>query len=66
MPLPPYYLKVILTSRMACIVTMMMYRGQILQMLFECFSKGPGGSPYVFVITGEVTALEPVYGPHFC
>ena len=65
MPLPPYYLKFILTSRMACIVAMMMYRGGILQMLFESFSKGPGGFPYVFIITGKVTTLEPIYGPTF-
>ena len=45
MPLPPYYLKAILTSRMACIVAIMMYRGGILQVLFESFSKDPGGSP---------------------
>ena len=65
MPLPPYYLKVILTSRMVCIVAMMMYRGGILQVLFESFSKGPGGFPYVIIITGKGTALEPIYGPTF-
>ena len=65
MPLPTYYLKVILTSRMACIVIMMMYRGGILQVLFESFSKGPGSFPYVFIITGKVTTLEPIYGPIF-
>ena len=65
MPLPPYYLKVILTSRMACIVTTMMYRGRILQGLFESFSKGLGGFLYVFIITDEVTTLKPVYGLTF-
>ena len=65
MPLPPYYLKVILASRMECIVAMMMYRGGILQVLFEFFSKGPGGLPYVFIITGKVTTLELIYGPTF-
>ena len=45
MPLPPYYWKVILSSRMACIVAMMMYRGGILQVLFKSFSKGPGSFP---------------------
>ena len=45
MPLPPYYLKVILTSRRACVIAMMMYRRGILQVLFESFTKGPGGSP---------------------
>ena len=63
--LPPYYLKVMLTGRMVCVVTMMMYRGGILQVLFESFSKGPRCFPYVFIITGKVTTLEPVYGPTF-
>ena len=64
MPLPPYYLKVVLTSRMACIVGMMMYRGGIHQVLFES-QKGPGGFPCVFITTGKVTTLEPIYGPTF-
>ena len=29
-------------------------------MLFESFTQGPGGSPYIFIITGEVTTLEPI------
>ena len=45
MPLPPYYLKVVMASRMACIVAMMMYGEGILQVLFESFSKGPGSFP---------------------
>ena len=65
MPLPPYYLEVILTGRMACVMAMMMYRGGIPQMLFESFTKGPGGFPYVFIITGKVTTLEPIFGPTF-
>ena len=65
MPLPPYYLKVVMTSRMACTVAMMMYRTGILQVLFESFSKGPRGFPYVFIVTGKVTTLEPIYGPTF-
>ena len=39
--------------------------GRILQVLFEYFSKGPGGFPYVFIIPGQVTTLKPVYGPSF-
>ena len=65
MPLPPYYLKVLLTGRMVCVVAMMMYRGSILQVLLESFSKGPGGFPYVFIITGKVTTLESIYGLTF-
>ena len=34
-------------------------------MLFESFSKGPIGFPYVFLITCKVPALEPVDGPTF-
>ena len=32
-------------------------------MLFESFTKGPRGYPYIFIITEEVTTLEPIYGP---
>ena len=31
-------------------------------MLFVSFSKGPGGFPYVFIITGEVPTLIPING----
>ena len=31
-------------------------------MLFVSFTKGPGGFPYVFIITGEVPTLIPVDG----
>ena len=44
MTLPPYYLKVILTSRMACIIAMMMYGRGVFQVFFESFSKSPGVS----------------------
>ena len=46
-------------------VAMMMNGGVVLQVLFEPFSKSPGGFPYVFIITGKVTTLEPIYGPTF-
>ena len=65
MPLLPYYLEVIISGRMVCVVAVMMYRGRFLQMLFESFSKGRGGFPYVLIITGKVTALEPIYSPTF-
>ena len=32
-------------------------------MLFESFTIGPGGFPCIFIITGEVTTLELIYGP---
>ena len=31
-------------------------------MLSVSFTKGPGGFPYVFIITYEVPTLIPVYG----
>ena len=65
MPLPPYYLEVLLGGGMICVTAMMMYGRGLLQVLFESFTKGPGGFPYVFIITAEVTTLEPVYGPTF-
>ena len=65
MSLPPYYLEVLLGGGMTCVTAMMMYGGSILQVLFEFFTNGPGGFPYVFIITGKVTTLEPVYGPTF-
>ena len=65
MPLPPYYLKVMLSGRMACVIVGMMYWGGFLKVLFESFSKGSRGFPYAFIIAGKVTTLEAVYGPTF-
>ena len=65
MPLLPYYLEVILTSRVACMIAVMVNGWGVLQVLFESVSKGPGGFPYVFIITGKVTTLELVYGSTF-
>ena len=50
---------------MTCVVAMMMHRGGIIQVLLESFSKGPRGFPCVFIITGKVTTLKPIYGPTF-
>ena len=47
MPLPPYYLEVIMVSGVACYSTMMMDSRGGLQVLFVSFTKGPGGFPYV-------------------
>ena len=63
MPLPPYYLEVVLSGRMACAIAMMIYREGFLQVLFESFSKGARGFHYAFIITCKVITLEPVYGP---
>ena len=65
MPLPPYYLEVVLSGRMACVIAVMMYMGWFLKALFESFFKGPTCFPYVFIITDKVTALQPVYGHTF-
>ena len=60
MPILPYYLEVMLSGRLACVIAVMMYRGGVLKVLFEPFSKGSSSLPYVFIITHKVTALEPV------
>ena len=65
MPLPPYYLEAIKTDEVACMVTVLVNGWGILQVLFVSFTKGPGGFPYVFIITREVTTLEPTDGPVF-
>ena len=64
-PIPSYYLEVLLRDGMICVAAMMIYWEGIFQVLFESFSKGPSGFPYLFIITGKVTTLEPVYGPTF-
>ena len=60
MPLPPYYLEVIMTGGVACMATVLMNVWGVLQVLFVSFTKGPGGFPYVFIIKWEVTILEPI------
>ena len=46
----------------ACNGTMMVDSRGGLQVLFVSFTKGPGGFPYVFIITAQVVALVPVDG----
>ena len=62
MHLPPYYLEVILVSGMACLVTVVMNSRGGLQVLFVSFTKGPGGFPYVLIITTLVPTLIPIDG----
>ena len=47
---------------MACYGTVLMDSRGGLHVLFVSFTKGPGGFPYVFIITAKVVALVPVYG----
>ena len=46
-------------------IAVMMNGGGVQQVLFEPFTKNLGGFPYVFIITGKIPTLEPVYGPTF-
>ena len=62
MPLPPYYLEVILVSGVASLGAVMVNGRGGLQVLFVSFTKGPGGFPYVFIITAQVTTLVPIDG----
>ena len=50
-PSPPYYLEVILVSGVASLGAMVMNGRGGLQVFFVSFTKGPGGFPYVFIIT---------------
>ena len=61
----PYYLEIVLGGRVAGTDAMMMYGGGFLQVLLESFSKGPGGLPYIFIITCKVPTLEVIDGPTF-
>ena len=61
-PLPSYYFEVIVVNGVVGFVIVMMNRWGVLQVLFVSFTKGPGGFPYVFIITGEVPTLVPIDG----
>ena len=49
-PLPPYYLEVVIVSGVACLAAVMMNGRGGLRVLFVSFTKGPAGFPYVFTI----------------
>ena len=61
-PLPSYYFEVVLVNGVISLVIVVMNGWGVLQVLFVSFTKGPGGFPYVFIITCEVSTLIPVYG----
>ena len=54
MPLPPYYLEVVMASGMASLSTMVMNSRGGLQVLFVSFTKGPGGFPYFIDKVSEI------------
>ena len=54
-----------MTGGVACMVNVLMNGCGVLWVLFISFTKGPGGFPYVFIITREVTTLEPINGSTF-
>ena len=58
----PYYFEVVLVNGVIGLVIVMMNGWGVHQVLFVSFTKGPGGFPYVFIITGEVPTLIPVDG----
>ena len=51
-----------MVSGIACFDTVVMNGRGGLQVLFVSFTKGPGGFPYVFIITALVPTLLPVDG----
>ena len=51
MPLPPYYLEVVMVGGVACYSTVVMDSRGGLQVLFVSFTKGPGGFPYVLLVS---------------
>ena len=46
----------------ACLAAVVKNRWGGLQVLLVSFTKGPGGFPYVFIITTQVTTLVQIYG----
>ena len=61
-PLPPYYFEVIVIDGVVGLIIVMMNGGGVLQVLFVSFTKGPGGFPYVLIITANVPTLISIDG----
>ena len=61
-PLPPYYFEVVVIDGVISLIVVVMNRWGVLQMLFISFTKGPGGFPYVLIITAKVPTLIPIDG----
>ena len=62
MPLPAYYLEVVMVGGVASLAVVVMNGWGGLRVLLVSFTKGPGGFPYVFIITAQVTTLVSIYG----
>ena len=59
-PLPPYYFEVIVIDGVVGLIVVMMDGWGVPQVLFVSFTKGPGGFPYVLIITAKVPTLIPI------
>ena len=62
MPLSPNKFEVIVIDGVVGLIIVMMNGWGILQVLFVSFTKGPGGFPYVLIITAKVPTLIPING----
>ena len=58
-------MEVVLCGSVASDATVVMYRGQFLQVFFESLSKGPSCLSYIFIIPCKFSTLKPVGGPTF-
>ena len=61
-PLPAYYLEVVVIDGVVSLIIVMMNRRGVLQVLFVSFTTGPGGFPYVLIITAKVPTSIPIDG----
>ena len=61
-PFPPYYFEVVVIDGVVGLIIVVMNRWGVLQVLFLSFTKGPGGFPYVLIITAKVPTLIPING----
>ena len=61
-PSLPIILKLFVINRVVGLIVVMLNGWGILHVLFLSFTKGPGGFPYVLIITAKVTTLIPIDG----
>ena len=65
MPLPPYYLEVMLSGRMACVIAVMMYGEGSLRCSLNLSPKVLKVSPMYSSLQVRSLHWNPVYGPAF-